>query len=93
MDGPITETASFATNGVTPTLAIVAIALNPNFTVTLIYAATPGFAYHVESTSSLNPPGWAILTNSITNATSGTVSFTDTNAPGNPQLFYRVGSP
>jgi hypothetical protein len=93
MDGPITETASFAIIGVLPQTAILSIVVNPDSTVTILYATTPGYPYHVESTTSLAPPGWAVLTNSITNAASGTVSFTDTNAPGNPQLFYRVGSP
>jgi hypothetical protein len=94
MDGPITETASFAIVGVLPAPAILSIVVNPDSTVTILYATTPGYAYHVESTTSLAPPGWTVLTNSIiTNAGSSSVSFTDTNAPGNPQLFYRVGSP
>jgi hypothetical protein len=93
MNGPITETASFMTNGVSPAPAILSITVNPNSTVTLIYATTPGFAYHVESTRSLTPAGWTILPGSITNASGSSVTFTDTSAPGNPQLFYRVGSP
>jgi hypothetical protein len=92
MNGPITETASFAQTN-TPALAILAIAVNPDSTVTLIYATTPGFAYHVESTTSLTPASWTVLPASVTNATGTSVTFTDTTAPGNQQLFYRVGSP
>jgi len=94
MDGPITETASFVTNGMLGVLAIQSIVVNPDSTVTILYATTPGFAYHVESTTGIAPPGWTVLTYSIiTNAAGSSVSFTDTNAPGNPHLFYRVGSP
>jgi hypothetical protein len=92
MNGPITETASFAQTNA-QALAILAITVNPNSTVTLIYATTPGFAYHVESTTNLTPASWTVLPGSATNATSSSVTFTDTSAPGNPQLFYRVGSP
>jgi hypothetical protein len=93
MDGPITETASFGIIEAPPVLAILSIVVNPDSTVTIVYAATPGYAYHVESTTNLVPPGWTVLANSITIATSSSVSFTDTNAPGNPQLFYHVVSP
>jgi hypothetical protein len=92
MNGPITETASFAQTN-TPALAILAIAVNPNSTVTLTYATTPGFTYHVESSTSLTPASWTVLPGSATNATGTSVTFTDTSAPNNPQLFYRVGSP
>ncbi len=93
MNGPITETASFGTNGVQPALAILAISVNANSSVTLIYATTPGFGYHVEVTTNLVPASWAILPNSVTNATGSSVTFTDPGAASNPQLFYRVGSP
>lgn len=92
MNGPVSETASFTQTNVEE-LAILAITINPDSSVTLIYATTPGFAYHVESTTNLVPASWTILPGSATNATGSSVSFTDTNAPGNPQLFYRVGSP
>ena len=92
MNGPITETAGFAQTN-TPALAILAISVNADSSVTLIYATTPGFGYHVEVATNLVPASWTVLPNSATNATGSSVTFTDTNAPGNPQLFYRVGSP
>jgi alpha-1,3-glucanase-like protein/List-Bact-rpt repeat protein/HYDIN/CFA65/VesB family protein len=81
------------TNGVPPNLAILAIGVNADSSVTLIYATTPGFTYHVEVTTNLVPASWTTLVGSATNATGSSVSFTDTSAPGNRQLFYRVGSP
>jgi hypothetical protein len=81
------------TNGVQPALAILGISVNADSSVTLIYATTPGFAYHVEVTTNLAPASWTTLRGSATNASGSSVSFTDTNAPGNGQLFYRVGSP
>jgi hypothetical protein len=81
------------TNGVPPALAILGISVNPDSSVTLIYATTPGFAYHIEVTTNLTPASWTTLSGSATNATGSSVTFTDTSAPGNQQLFYRVGSP
>lgn len=74
-------------------LAILAVSVNADSSVTLIYATTPGCAYHVEVTPNLAPASWTILPGSATNATGSSVTFTDTSAPGNHQLFYRVGSP
>jgi len=81
------------TNGVQPALAILGISVNADSSVTLLYATTPGFAYHVEVTTTLAPPSWTTLAGSSTNATGSSVTFTDTSAPGNTQLFYRAGSP
>ena len=92
MNGPITEIASFAQTN-SPVLVILAISVNVDSSVTLIYATTPGFGYHVEVATNLVPSSWTILPNSVTNATGSSVTFTDPGAASNPQLFYRVGSP
>jgi hypothetical protein len=82
------------TNGAPQNLAILSITVTPDSSVTLIYATSPGFAYHVEVTTNLVPASWTTLPDSvITNASGSSVTFTDTSAPGNQQLFYRVGSP
>jgi len=81
------------TNGAPVAPTIMGITVNPDFTVTLSYTTMTGFAYHVEATPNLVPASWSILPDSVTNATGASVTFTDTNAPGNAQLFYRVGSP
>ncbi|HTS18531.1 MAG TPA: glycosyl hydrolase family 28-related protein [Verrucomicrobiae bacterium] len=81
------------TNGASPALAILSINLNADFSVTITYATTTGFPYHIESTTNLIAATWQIVPGSATNAPGTSVSFTDTNAPGNAQLFYRVGSP
>jgi hypothetical protein len=92
MNGPITEAASFAQTN-TPALAILAITVNPDSSVTLLYATTPGVTYHVEVTTNLVPASWMTLPGSTTNATGSSVTFTAPGAASNPQLFYRVGSP
>jgi hypothetical protein len=92
MNGPISETAGFAQTN-SPALAILAITANSDSSVTLIYATTPGFTYHVEVTTNLVPASWTVLSGSVTNATGTWVTFTAPGAASNPQLFYRVGSP
>src|SRR5208282_3156873 len=49
------------TNGAPQNLAILGITVNPDTSVTLIYATTPGFAYHVEVTTNLTPASWTTL--------------------------------
>jgi hypothetical protein len=51
--------------------------------------SSPGLAFRVEATTNLT--SWATLA-SLTN-TSGTLNYTDTNAPTQLHRFYRVVSP
>ncbi len=61
--------------------------------VVLTYATTPGYQYLVQVSTNLTLGAWTTLPASVTNATDGTVVFSDTNSPGGNQRFYRVVSP
>ena len=79
--------------GSPPAQYITGITTSSQTGVTLIFAATPGFLYHVETTTNLNPVAWTTVTGSATNAAGNSVSFTDTNQFNRPQRFYRTASP
>ena len=88
MNGPITETASF------DFLAqITGIMIGGDGSVTISYATTSGLTYHVETTTNLTSSSWTTVPGSTTNAAGGIVIIVDPNALGDPQRFYRVGSP
>ncbi|HXI85004.1 MAG TPA: glycosyl hydrolase family 28-related protein [Verrucomicrobiae bacterium] len=89
----VSGTGVATTNDPPDNLTVSSITPNPDSSVTITYTTTPTFTYHVEVTSDLVTGTWAILTSSITNATSGTVTFTDPGAADSPQRFYRVRSP
>ena len=57
------------------------------------YATIPGYSYHVETTTNLTLSAWTTVPDSTTNATGNIIIFIDPNADGDPQRFYRVGSP
>src|ERR1019366_6660237 len=76
-----------------PALNILGVSLNGDGSVTLTYSAATGFAYHVEATSNFFPASWMTVAGSATNATGNAVTFTEPNALGNAQRFYRVASP
>ena len=76
-----------------PQQNILSIVINGDGSVTLTYATTPGFPYHVETTTNLSPASWTTLTGSATNASGATVIFTDPNPVGSGQRFYRTVSP
>ncbi|HWY29489.1 MAG TPA: hypothetical protein VNX46_01965, partial [Candidatus Acidoferrum sp.] len=76
-----------------PQQNILAIVINGDGSITLSYATTPGYSYHVESTTSLSPALWTPLDGSVTNASDVTATFTDPNPVGNDQRFYRTVSP
>lgn len=67
--------------------------LNGNGSLTINYAATAGYAYHIETATNLiqqcgrPPPG------SVTNTAATVVTFTDTNALGAAHRNYRTVSP
>jgi hypothetical protein len=88
INGPITQTASF------DFLAqIMGITIGADGSVSIGYATTPGCSYHVETTTNLTSSTWTTVPGSATNATGSTIIFIDPNATGDPQRFYRVGSP
>ena len=89
MNGPITETATFAF--IPPSL--MSVTVNGDASVTLTYATIPGFPYHVESATNLSSATWTTVAGSATNATESTVTFSDPNPLGGDQRYYRTASP
>jgi hypothetical protein len=90
-----TVSAPFAVSqgGSPPQQKILNVLINGNASVTLTYATTPGFPYHVETTTNLLSASWTTLAGSATNATGVTVIFTDLNPVGGDQRYYRTVSP
>jgi len=88
MNGPITETASFDFLPV-----ITGITIGNDGSVTIGYSTTSGNTYHVETTTDLTSAAWTAVPGSTTNAAGDIIIFVDPNAMGDPQRFYRVGSP
>jgi hypothetical protein len=76
-----------------PQQNIQGILINHDGSVTLTYATTPGHAYRVETTTNLSPASWTTLTGSVTNASAGSVIFTDPNSINTGQRYYRTVSP
>jgi alpha-1,3-glucanase-like protein len=90
------DSAAFAFNFVTATpspQAILGLVVSSGGTATLTYATTPGFSYHIESTTTLAPPAWAMVSGSSTNAIGNSVTFNDLNPFGGKPLYYRTASP
>jgi hypothetical protein len=92
MNGPVTETATFAVIP-PPPQGILNVSVNGNSVVSVTYATTPGYSYHVEMTTNLVPSAWTTVPGSVTNAGNVSVTFTDTNVSASPQRFYRTVSP
>jgi hypothetical protein len=89
MSAPFTVSA----NGTAPQQKILGILINANGSVTLTYATTPNFPYHVETTTILSPALWTTLAGSTTNAIGTSVTFTDSNPVSGGQRYYRTVSP
>lgn len=79
--------------GTVPQQKILGISINSNGSVTMTYATTPGYPYHVETTTSLTPAMWTTLAGSSTNAIGTSVTFTDPNPVSGGQRYYRTVSP
>jgi hypothetical protein len=79
--------------GTVPQQKILGISINSNGSVTMTYATTPGYPYHVETTTSLSPAMWTTLAGSSTNAIGTSVTFTDPNPVSGGQRYYRTVSP
>jgi hypothetical protein len=76
-----------------PAQNILGVSVNGDASVTLTYAATPGFPYRIETATNLSPAVWTTVTGSATNPATETVTFTDLNSPGGGQRYYRTSSP
>jgi len=88
MNGPITQTASF------DFLAeITGITIGGDGSVTIGYTTMSGLTYHVETTTDLTSSAWTTVPGSTTNASGSSIILIDPNAAGDPQRFYRIGSP
>jgi hypothetical protein len=87
------DSANFTFNTAPPAQAVLGIIVGGDSTVTISYATTPGFAYHVESTVSLTPAAWSPVAGSPTNATGSAVIFTDPNPLPTGAVYYRTVSP
>ena len=81
--------AAVGVGGVCP----LGITIGGDGSVTISYATTSGLTYHVETTTDLTSSAWTTVPGSTTNAAGGIIIFIDPNAIGDPQRFYRVGSP
>jgi uncharacterized repeat protein (TIGR02543 family) len=86
MSSPVTQTASFVLLPV-----IQGFTVDGAGVVTMGYSTVSGLTYHVETTTNLLS-GWTAIPGSTTNALGGVIIFVD-DALGEPQRFYRVGSP
>jgi uncharacterized repeat protein (TIGR02543 family) len=76
-----------------PRQNILGILINPDDSVTLTYATTPGFVYHVEARTNLVSGSWVTLAGSLTNAVGVVATFTDSTPIGGAQRYYRTVSP
>jgi hypothetical protein len=76
-----------------PTHSITGLSVNASNGVLVTYATQPGFSYHLETTSNLARPAWAVLPASTTNVAGKSAAFTDTNPSAGAQRFYRTVSP
>jgi hypothetical protein len=76
-----------------PPQQITGVSINANNWVTLTYATTPGFVYHLEVTTNLFPAIWTTVPGSATNAAGSSVTFTDPNLMSGSQRYYRTVSP
>ncbi len=88
MNGPMAETAGFNFLA-----AITGITIGGDGSVTISYTTTSGLTYHVETTTDLTSSAWTTIPGSTTNSMGGPIIVIDPNAVGDPQRFYRVGSP
>ena len=88
------DSAHFTFNFVLPPAqSILNSKINGGTNLTLTYAATPGFTYHVESATNVSPASWTALPDSTTNATGTAVTFTAPLPMDNGLRYFRTVSP
>jgi hypothetical protein len=76
-----------------PPQGILSAGVGGGSVFTMTYATTPGYSYHVETTTNLSVPDWSMVPGSETNAAGSSVTFVDTNGTNDLQRFYRTVSP
>ena len=76
-----------------PSQDILDTTYNADGSVTLTYATTAGYKYHIEATTNLAATPWALLAGSAITADTNFTTFTDPNLPNSPERFYRIVSP
>jgi hypothetical protein len=76
-----------------PAQTILGAPISDGPTVTLAYATTPGYSYHLVTTSNLAMPVWTPIPNSATNAQGSSATFTDPVPISGGQRYYRTISP
>jgi hypothetical protein len=86
------DSPNFTFRFLPPAQPILNISFPGGTNVSLSYATTPGYTYHVESASNLSPASWVPFPGSTTNAVGALVNFT-TPTTGNGQRFFRTVSP
>ncbi len=89
----VSATFIVSPNGTASQQKILSILINADGSVTLTYATTPNYPYHVEVTTGLSPASWTTLAGSTTNAIGTSVIFTDSNPVSAGQRYYRTVSP
>lgn len=81
------------TGAAPPQQSILGVTVNASGSVTVNYAATPGYSYCLETTTNLTSASWTIVAGSITNTTGNVVTFVIPPASGAGQHYYRTASP
>jgi len=89
MNGAVAENATY----LPPAQSITGFSVSASNGISVTFGTEPGFSYHVEETTNLASPSWAVLSGSVTSAASNSVTFSDTNSIPGPLRFYRTVSP
>jgi hypothetical protein len=76
-----------------PPQGILSAGVGSGSAFTMTYSTTPGYSYHVETTTNLALRSWSVVPGSVTNAAGSSVTFVDTNVLNDLQRFYRTVSP
>jgi len=87
------NTLAVSGTGVPLARPLLGITVRTDGTLSVAYTTTPGFPYHVETTTNLSPTSWAAIPGSATNAIGSTVTFVDPNPLGGGPRYYRAVSP
>jgi len=85
--------AAFTVRAAPPAQSILGASISDGLTATLAYATTPGYSYHLVTTSNLAAPVWTPIPNSDTNAQGNSATFTDPAPLSGGQRYYRTISP
>jgi len=89
--GGVLASRSVTLNVITQPLLTAPPSFDASGNVTLNLSTTPNFTSRLFVTTNLSPP--VVWQPVYTNPLGGAWQFTDTNAPGQPQQFYRITTP